>query len=289
MAGSLCCAVGLPNVGEYGDPHLLVELAQEAEAAGWEGAFVWDHVAYREHGWPVADPYVTVAAIAATTDSIRIGVLVSAVARRRPAKLARELASLDVLSGGRLVVGAGLGSQGEQEFAALGEDPDPRVRAAKLDEGLAIVDGLWRGEPFAFDGEHLRVDVREPFLPRPVQRPRPPVWIAGRWPAKPGFRRAARWDGAFPTFADLPRDATPEPEQLAEVLAFVRAQRDASGIDPALPCDLVAEGLSDGPDAARLAAYRDAGLTWWIEKLGWFRGPLDLMRKRIALGPPCAG
>lgn len=286
MAAAVRCAVGLPNVGEYGDPRLLVELAEAAEAAGWDGAFVWDHVAYREPGWPVADPYVTVAAIATRTERIRLGVLVSAVARRRPSKLARELASLDVLSEGRLVVGAGLGSQGEQEFAALGEDPDPRVRARKLDEGLAIVDGLWRGEPFAFAGEHLRVDVREPFLPRPVQRPRPPVWIAGRWPAKPGFRRAARWDGAFPTFADLPRDATPAPEQLAEVLAFVREQRRAAGVADTAPFDLVVEGLSDGPDAARLATYAGAGLTWWIEKLGWFRGPLDQMRERIAAGPP---
>lgn len=288
MAAAVRCAVGLPNVGEYGDPRLLVELAQAAEAAGWDGAFVWDHVAYREDGWPVADPYVTVAAIAARTERIRLGVLVSAVARRRPSKLARELASLDVLSEGRLVVGAGLGSQGEQEFAAFGEDPDPKVRARKLDEGLAIVDGLWRGEPFAFAGEHLRADARQAFLPRPVQRPRPPVWIAGRWPAKPGFRRAARWDGAFPTFADLPRDATPEPAQLAEVLAFVREQRAAAGIDAAVPYDLVVEGLSDGPDAARLTAYADAGLTWWIEKLGWFRGPLDQMRERIAAGPPAA-
>ncbi|MBB4662047.1 LLM class flavin-dependent oxidoreductase [Conexibacter arvalis] len=280
------CAVGLPNVGEYGDPPLLVELAGEAEAAGWAGAFVWDHVAYREPGWPVADPYVTVAAIAARTERIRLGVLVSAVARRRPSKLARELASLDVLSGGRLVVGAGLGSQGEEEFAAFGEDPDPRVRARKLDEGLAVVDGLWRGEPFRFDGEHATVDVRQPFLPRPVQRPRPPVWIAGRWPAKPPFRRAARWDGAFPTFADLPRDATPAPEQLAEALAFVREQRAAAGIDATAPYDLVVEGLSDGPGAALLAPYAEAGLTWWIEKLGWFRGPLGAMRERIAAGPP---
>src|SRR5690348_3988669 len=136
------CAVGLPNVGEYGDPKLLVSLACQAEAAGWAGAFVWDHVAYRERGWPVADPYVAVAAIAQATTWIRLGVMVTAMARRRPWKLAREAASLDVLSDGRLVLGVGLGSQGREEFAAFGEDPDPRVRAARLDEGLAIVSGL---------------------------------------------------------------------------------------------------------------------------------------------------
>lgn len=111
------CAIGLPNVGEYGDPRLLVTLAEEAEAAGWAGVFVWDHVAYRERGWPVADPYVVVTAIAAATSRVRVGVLVSALARRRPWKLARETASLDVLSDGRLVVGAGLGSQAHEEFA----------------------------------------------------------------------------------------------------------------------------------------------------------------------------
>lgn len=279
------CAVGLPNIGEYGDPELLVELARAAEAAGWDAAFVWDHVAYREAGWPLADPYMTVAAIAARTERIRVGVLVSAFARRRPTKLARELATLDALSGGRLVVGAGLGSQGEEEYAWFGEDPDPRVRAQKLDEGLEIVDGLWRGEPYEFDGVHLQVRAA-PFLPRPVQRPRPPVWIAGRWPARRPFRRAARWDGVFPTFAGLARDATPTTAQLAEVVAFTRAERAAAGIDAAAPFDVVVEGVSAGPAPALVAPYADAGLTWWIEKLGWFRGPLDEMRARIAGGPP---
>ena len=279
-------AVGLPNVGDYGDPLLLVELARAAEAAGWAGAFVWDHVAYREPGWPVADPYVTVAAIAAQTERIRLGVLVSAVARRRPSKLARELASLDVLSGGRLVVGAGLGSQGEEEFAAFGEDPDPKVRARKLDEGLAVLDGLWRGEPFSYEGEHVRVRDALPFLPRPLQRPRPPVWVAGRWPAPRPFRRAARWDGVFPTFAGVPRDGMPSPEQLAEVVAFTREVRADAGIAADLPYDVVLEGVSDGPDAARVAPYEQAGLTWWVEKLGWFRGPLEQMRARIEAGPP---
>lgn len=277
------CAVGLPNVGEYGDPLLLVELARAAEEAGWAGAFVWDHVAYREPGWAVADPYVTVAAIAARTERIRLGVLVSAVARRRPTKLARELTTLDLLSGGRLVVGAGLGSQAEEEFAFFGEDGDPRVRARKLDEGLEIVDGLWRGEPYDFAGEQLRARTTG-FLPRPVQRPRPPVWIAGRWPATRPFRRAARWDGVFPTFKDGLRDATPPVSALEEVVAYTRAQR--SDADAGKPFDVVLEGVSDGPDAALLAPYERAGLTWWIEKLGWFRGPLPEMRARIARGPP---
>ena len=279
------CAVGLPNIGEYGDPLLLVELARDAEAAGWAGAFVWDHLAYPEPDWPVADPYMTVAAIASQTERIRIGVLVSAVARRRPSKLARELATLDVLSGGRLVVGAGLGSQGEAEFTAFGEDPGAKVRAQKLDEGLEIVNGLWSGAPYRFDGAHHQAETSG-FLPRPVQRPRPPIWIAGGWPGTRPFRRAARWDGVFPTFRELARDATPTPEQLAEVVGYTYEQRAAAGIDPHTPFDVVMEGASDGPDPALIEPYASAGLTWWIEKLGWFRGSLEQMRTRIANGPP---
>jgi len=121
-------AVGVPNVSEYGDPRLLVDLACRAESSGWDGVFVWDHVAYRELGWAVADPYMSVAAIAAQTSRIRVGVLIAALARRRPWKFAREMATLDVLSEGRLIVGVGLGSQGREEFAAFGEDPDPGRR-----------------------------------------------------------------------------------------------------------------------------------------------------------------
>ena len=128
-----------------------------------------------------------------------MGVLISALAQRRPWKFARETASLDVLSGGRLVVGVDLGSQGREEFAAFGEDPDLAVRAARLDEGLEILLGLWSGEPYAFQGRHHSGEETV-FVPRPCQRPRPPIWVAGRWPARRPFRRAARFDGVFPTF-----------------------------------------------------------------------------------------
>src|SRR5437763_15281634 len=237
------CAVGLPNVGDYGDPVLLVDLAKRAEGSGWDGVFIWDHVAYRERGWPVAEPYVTVSAIAAVTSRIRLGVMVSALARRRPWKFARETATLDVLSGGRLLVGIGLGSQAHEEFAAFGEDPDPRVRAARIDEGLEVLTGLWSGKPFAFQGQHFRVQETV-FLPRPHQRPRPPIWIAGRWPARPPFCRAARFDGVFPTFQGVEHDQRPTPDQLLAVVEYARSQRD--------PADggfnVVLEAQSDGPD-----------------------------------------
>jgi alkanesulfonate monooxygenase SsuD/methylene tetrahydromethanopterin reductase-like flavin-dependent oxidoreductase (luciferase family) len=277
---ALQCAVGLPNVGDYGDPSLLVELAKRAEDSGWDGVFIWDHVAYRERGWPVADPYVTVSAIAAVTSRIRLGVLVSALARRRPWKFARETATLDVLSGGRLVVGIGLGSQPHEEFAAFGEDPDPRVRAARIDEGLEILTGLWTGEPFAFQGHHFRVQETV-FLPRPHQRPRPPIWVAGRWPARPPFRRAARFDGVFPTFDGVGHAERPTPDQLRAAVQYTLSHRDVED-----RFDVVLEAQSEDRDPELVAAYVDAGLTWWVEKLGWLRGPIGYTTQRIERGPP---
>src|SRR5436190_11797564 len=132
-------AVGLPNIREYADPGLLVDLAADAEAAGWDGLFLWDHLAAPDSEplpTPATDPWVAMSAIAARTERMRLGIMVVALARRRPWKVAREAVSLDRLSGGRLALGVGLGSGDYSEFEALGEDPDRRVRADRLDEGL---------------------------------------------------------------------------------------------------------------------------------------------------------
>jgi alkanesulfonate monooxygenase SsuD/methylene tetrahydromethanopterin reductase-like flavin-dependent oxidoreductase (luciferase family) len=264
---------------------VIADLGLRAERAGWAGFFVWDHVAYREPDAPVADPWVAVSAVAAGTQRVRLGVLVCPLARRRPWKVARETASLDLLSQGRLVFGAGLGSAAEEEFAAFGEDPDARARAARLDEGLELLVELWSGETVDHHGAHYTART-DGFRPVPIQRPRIPVWIAGRWPAKPPFRRAARWDGVFPTHRDIGHAETMSPAQLEEIVSYTRAQRDGS----APPLDVIVEGQSDGGDPARelerLGAYREAGLTWWIEKLGWYRGSLEEMRARVDAGPP---
>jgi alkanesulfonate monooxygenase SsuD/methylene tetrahydromethanopterin reductase-like flavin-dependent oxidoreductase (luciferase family) len=266
---------------------VLVELGIEAEAAGWDGVFLWDHV-QRDVGQPAADPWIALAAIAAGTERVRLGALVTPLARRRPQKVARETASLDLLSEGRLVFGAGLGSRAEQEFAVFGDEADARVRAAMLDEGLEVLVGLWSGEPFEFEGEHFTVRGAR-FLPTPIQRPHPPVWIAGRWPSTRPFRRAARWDGVFPLHQDVAEEETMTPEQLAEVVAYVDEHRD----DPTAPYDVVIEGYTDGRDRAAdfelVERYREAGLSWWIERLDWFRGPLAEVRARLAAGPPRAG
>ncbi len=190
-----------------------------AEQSGWDGVFIWDHVAYRELGWPVADPQVAVAALAATTKHVRLGVLMLALPRRRPWKVARELASLDVLSAGRATFGAGLGSQALQEYEAFGEQGDAKVRAERLDEALEVVVGLWSGVPFTYQGKYYTVTNGQ-FLPRPVQQPRIPVWIAGRWPARRPFARAARWDGVFPTHVDVGPAQMMSPVQLEDIVTY---------------------------------------------------------------------
>jgi alkanesulfonate monooxygenase SsuD/methylene tetrahydromethanopterin reductase-like flavin-dependent oxidoreductase (luciferase family) len=145
-------AVGVPNLNEYADPHRLVTLARAAEAAGWDGFFAWDHLLTAQPPTPAADPQIVLGAIALATERIRFGALLTPLARRRPWKVARETATLDALSGGRVVFGAALGWSGEEEFSAFGEDGDARTRADRLDEGLAILDGLWSGEPVRFAG-----------------------------------------------------------------------------------------------------------------------------------------
>ena len=164
MTGEPHCAVGVPNVGPFGDPVLLVELAVAAEEHGWDGFFIWDHLLYHDQHWDVADPVAVIAAVAARTARIRFGILVNVLARRRIGEVARESVTVDLLSGGRLVVGAGLGSL-EAEFTAFGESGDARQRAARLDESLGLLDALWSGEPVTMRGEYLTAtDVR--MLPR---------------------------------------------------------------------------------------------------------------------------
>jgi alkanesulfonate monooxygenase SsuD/methylene tetrahydromethanopterin reductase-like flavin-dependent oxidoreductase (luciferase family) len=272
----------VPNVRDYGQPRLLLELALAAEEAGWDGFFVWDHLLYHGRGDAVADPWMSIAAIAASTERLRLGVMVCALARRRPWKIAREVATLDQISNGRVVFGAALGSLPQEEFAAFGEDPDDRVRAEKLDEGLEIIGGLWTGEPFSYRGRHYRV-AETVFRPTPRQRPLP-IWIGGRWPHTRPFRRAARFDGVFPTHRDVALDQTMTPAQLAEIVDYTLRRRLRSD-----PFDIVMEGFSPADPAeaeAVIAPYAQIGLTWWVEKLGWFRGSVDEIRTRIAAGPP---
>jgi alkanesulfonate monooxygenase SsuD/methylene tetrahydromethanopterin reductase-like flavin-dependent oxidoreductase (luciferase family) len=271
--------VSVPNIGELAT---LVALGVEADRRGWDGFFLWDHMRFsKDFPVTVFDPWVALGAIGARTERIRLGTLVTPVPRRRPWKLARETVTLDHLTGGRAILGVGLGYPPDADFELLGEDPDDRVRAGKLDEGLEVLVRLWSGEPFDFEGEHLHVR-QTAFLPTPVQRPRIPIWVAGMWPNRAPFRRAARFDGVVPIAVDergMPASLTPE--TLAEVVAYVREHRETDE-----PFEVVHGGLAD-PEAVRASA--EAGATWYladagIEGPGWEEPTLELIRS----GPPSA-
>lgn len=283
-SGAPAFAVGLPNQHAYADPRLIADLAREAEASGWDAVFIWDTIAGPDWTVPATDPWIAIAAAAMATSQLRLGVMVTPLSRRRPWKVAREAAAVDILSEGRFHLGVGLGHEVATEFAAFGEETDPRVRAERLDEGLGILTGLLSGEPLSFSGRRFSVEAT--FTPVPVQ-PKLPIWVAGAWPNKRPFRRAARYDGVFPTRVGVGHTSMMPPEELAEVVSYVRAHR----FDPA-PFEVVYEGQSTGTDrvadAEKVCAYREAGLTWWVEKLGWFRGSVADVRKRISAGPPDA-
>ena len=264
-------ALSVANIGTYADPRVTVELGRAAETSGWDGLFVWDHLGFVWDG-PAADPWVTLAAVAATTSTIRIGTAVTPVARRRPQVLAQQVATLDVLSGGRVVFGAGLGGS-ESEFGRFGEPVDARVRAEKLDEGLAVLRGLWAGQEVRHRGTHFVVDGVT-LAPLPVQG-HLPVWIGGNRPAS--LRRAARWDGWFADSAD-PTGMTMSPDDVRASLETIRRARTS-----AEPFDVGVLGRSDRSDPA---SYADAGATWWVESVHDQRGAVDEMRALVAAGPP---
>lgn len=267
-----------------GDPVTAANLAAEAEAAGWDGVFTFDAIAIGS--MPLWDPWLVLAAMAMRTERVRLGALVFAPSRRRPWKLAREVATLDHLSNGRLVLPVGLGALDDAGFGNVGEPTDARTRARLLDETLAIVDGLASGEPFAFEGEHYRFGPMT-FLPTPVQRPRVPVWVVGAWPHERSMRRAIRWDGLVVQATDPDGGPATGPEVLSAIAAWVRDARAAAGFEGAF--DIVASGTTPTADhAAAVAvtlAHEAAGATWWIEG-DWEDTSTDALRSRIAAGPP---
>jgi alkanesulfonate monooxygenase SsuD/methylene tetrahydromethanopterin reductase-like flavin-dependent oxidoreductase (luciferase family) len=264
----------LPIFDELADPAVVARLSAEAEEAGWHGVFVWDHVRWREPVVDVADPWITLAAIAIATEGIRLGPMVTPLARRRPVKVARETATLDRLSCGRLTLGVGLGSdQFGSEYSITGEELDDRRRARMLDESLEILAAAWSGEPVHHRGEHYTVDGMR-FLPRPVQRPGVPVWVAGSYGKARPLRRAARRQGFFPFNLE-------HPDQLAELVADLTALRREAGIDPAEPYDVVV-ALPPGNDPTPYAAV---GATWWMIDFPWDAVSVDRVRAAISDGP----
>jgi alkanesulfonate monooxygenase SsuD/methylene tetrahydromethanopterin reductase-like flavin-dependent oxidoreductase (luciferase family) len=240
---------------ELFDPNVLARLAARAEDLGWDGFFVWDHIRYSAPSSAVADPWVALSAVAAATSQIRLGPMVTPLSRRRVHKLARETVTLDRLSGGRLVLGAGLGSDRHGELAPFGEVDDARERARLLDAALHRLTAYWGGE----------------LEPPPAQRPRIPLWLAARWPNRRPVRRAARWDGICPI--DLPG-----PEALAELVAEVTEQRGRDGTDRSF------EVVVTNPPGTDPAPWEAAGATWCLTGFG--PQPTEaLVRAAIDAGP----
>jgi alkanesulfonate monooxygenase SsuD/methylene tetrahydromethanopterin reductase-like flavin-dependent oxidoreductase (luciferase family) len=241
-------AIDVGPFGELADPRVLADLAARAEDRGWDGFFVWDHINYRAPVRAVADPWVALAAVACATSRVRIGAMVTPLSRRRVHKVARETVTLDLLSSGRLTFGAGLGSARNNELEPYGEVVDPRERANLLDQGLDALARYWAGE----------------FEPLPVQRPRPPVWVAGEWPNQRPVRRALRWDGLFVI-------GLPDPDALAELAATI-SKNGPFDLITALPPD-----TDPGP-------WEQAGLTWALTDLGVHPTEADV-RAVIEAGP----
>ena len=263
-------ALYLPIFDALSDPILVARISAEAEAAGWDGVFVWDHLRYRAPVVEVADPWITLAAMATATERLRLGPMVTPLPRRRPAKVARETATLDRLSGGRLTFGVGIAGDESGELTATGEPLDDRVRAAQLDESLGILQAAWTGEPVQHRGEHYIVDGIQ-FRPRPVQRPIP-IWVAVQYGNSRPLRRAARYEGVFPVRVD-------QPDQLAEIVTTIEQLRSEAGASG--PYD-VAVG---GPPGADPTPYAAAGATWWMVMFNWRALSVDQIRGVIKDGP----
>ena len=272
-------ALDVATAGAWADPSTLTELARDAEAAGWDGFFLWDLFAAEDDTAPVVDAWIVLASIAAATTRLRIGTMVTPLPRRLPWEVARAAVTLDQLSNGRLVIGAGLGWR-TVEFERLGLPAELRQRADRLDEGLELIDRLWTGETVTVEGEHWSIrDVR--LRPVPVQRPRIPIWVAAGWPRQRPLRRAARWDGAYLMTDNQETGLRLSPDDARGAIAVLASHRDdMAGFDVAVNVETL--GDPDG-GIAITEAFAQAGVTWTVELTP---ETLDEHRALIRRGPP---
>lgn len=264
--------ISIANFGVSVRPQDYARLAREAEEVGWDGFFLWDHVHFGR-GNSNLDPWIVLATIACNTESIRIGTHITPLPRRRPQKVAREAVSLDYLSDGRMILGVGLGEPSKTEFAVFGEPTDLKVRAKMLDESLEIITCLWSGKPCNYEGVYRKaMGVR--FEPQPLQKPRIPIWVGGRWPKKGAFKRAARFDGVTPI-------GVGNPSRFQAMMEYVNRHRKNKG-----KFDWICYNpyLSKPKRNQVASEYKDIGATWYLES--WGALPLDRQLKRLARGPP---
>jgi alkanesulfonate monooxygenase SsuD/methylene tetrahydromethanopterin reductase-like flavin-dependent oxidoreductase (luciferase family) len=265
------CGISIANFGVSSKPQDYGKLAKAAEDSGWDGLFVWDHLNFGR-GINVLDPWILLATIALKTETMRIGTAVTPLPRRRPQKLACEVATLDQLSEGRMILGVGLGWP-PKEFKAFGEESDIHIRAQKTDESLEIIQGLWSGDTFSFRGKHFTVDNFK-LHPTPVQKPRVPIWVAGMWPKKKPFRRAAQYDGVVPL-------GTKEPSTFAKMKEYTEKHRRAKG-------EYAWVGSLTHPSKVKrdelLPQFEEAGANWYLES--WGTVPIEKQMQRTKRGPP---
>jgi hypothetical protein len=279
--------LNLPNGGVCSDVRTLAEFAHLAESAGWDGVFLEDYIIWQGHqDVPTCDPWIALAAMATQTTRVHLGTTVTPLTRRRPWKVARETVTLDHLSNGRMILGVGLGDTGtgDVSFANFGEEMNIKRRAKMLDEALDVLVGLWRGEPFSYDGEHYRVK-EVTLLPRPVQQPGIPIWVGGGWPLKGPTQRSLRWDGSCMykhSSDDSWQDWTSD--DVRSLRAMANSQRGES-----TPFDIALGGRRRARDwekeRALIRSLADAGATWWVEYVPPEIGGLDAMRACVERGP----
>lgn len=275
-------AIDVAPLGELADPRAIVGLGVAAEAAGWDGLSIWDSIGI-SMGGAAADPFVALAAVAAATERIRLIASVIVVSRRRPQLVAQAAATLDRVSGGRLVLGVGAGND-PGDLDPFGEPGPLSERVARMDAALAAIDPWLRGEAGRLDVDGA-TEVR--VGPRPIQVPRPPIWLGGM---KPGaLRRAARWDGwiAIATSEDGSAMAL-SAAAFGEMVDRVHAERASIGLRGA-PFDVSVFGFSDPGGAELVRSYADHGATWWLESLSPMRGSVDALHAVVEAGPPRTG
>ena len=275
-ANGLRSAVYLPPFGPFGHPEVLVDLAVRAERAGWDGMFLWDHVV--RQSMPITDAWTALGAIAQATDRILLGPTVTPLPRRRPWIVARQASTVSRLSGGRLILGVGLGPVRSADFSHFGEVSDLATRASMLTEGLDIVRAVWSGRALEHGGTHYKVTL-DPVTPEPHPIP---IWMASSARKPAVIRRAASCDGIFPIAENRMR-----PEEVAEVVSSLHR----AGLPEDRPYDVAISGkASEAWDAANrdrvdLGGLAEAGTTWWMESLG-YAAPLAQCLEVVDAGPP---
>jgi hypothetical protein len=269
----------------FGSARDAAESAKVAEQAGWDGFFVWEPV------WGI-DAWVSMTAAAMVTSKIMLGTMLSPISRMRPWDLAGKAVTLDHLSNGRVIISVGLGAI-DTGFADFGEVTDRKTRAELVDEGIDILHGLWKGQPFNYNGKHYKIKenkfIHQP--PNPLNNSRVPIWMVGAWGSDKSMRRVLKCDGLLPQKVRPPNSDPNEhaaitPAELHDIIAWVRANRTAT-----TPFDYVIEapfGVDPVKEAEIMAPWQEAGATWWIDSM-WMAENNDegkrKVRERIELGP----